>query len=132
MIEFEVDQKINKEISNSQEAVQQKVKYYEEMLIDINHKNEQKHDMDKHHIANLKAELESLQESQEVIKTQALTSVQHDQKMSQKENYHELTKQLEELKFSHDELKDEKEQLYLTLKDLKEKSNSGKHHFNQM
>ena len=126
MIEFDMEQKITKEIANSKEAVQDKVKHYEEMLIDISRKNEQKHDMERNQIVNLKAELEAIQETQKVIKTQALTSVNSEPKNTQKDNYNELTMQLEELKFSYDELKDEKEQLYFSLKELREKNNSGK------
>ncbi len=98
------------EVAKGKEAVELKVKHYEEFISDLEVKQARSRDLDKAQIESLKAELERVQEEREQMPGN-----------QQKRAFQELEKQLEELKFTCDELRDEKQQLLLLSKELEEK-----------
>ena len=98
------------------EAIEMKVKHYEDLIGELEVKQAKIGELNKADIERLKAELERVEREKEVLPGN-----------QQKRELQEVEKQLEELRFTCDELRDEKEQLMLMateLKDLKEKNSS--------
>ncbi len=134
--EEEKSMKLDEQI-NFKQTIETKEKHYQALIEEINELNRKKQQQDQNEINELNAklnELKELVETKKLVATQSLKSspysssiYDNNSEANLKYENQQLNKQLEELKFSYDDLIDEKNQLLITLNELKQKSQSSGH-----
>ena len=97
-------------------AVDLKVKYYEEFIVKLDGKNTLDREMDKTLLSNLQVKLEKRELNEATIKEQVVAVVGNDWS---REN-EALIKQVEDMRFECDELKDENEQLVAEANEMRQ------------
>lgn len=125
------------EQTSLKQTIETKEKHYQSLIEEINELNRKKQQQDQNEINDLKTKLNELQElidTKKLIATQSLKSSSYGSSIYENNNEatlkyenQQLNKQLEELKFSYDDLIDEKNQLLITLNELKQKTQSNSH-----
>lgn len=128
-LEIEMERQVEKSGASGKEAVELKVRHYEEFIAELDRKHAQKSETSRMQIENLRAELESVEKRAQEDVLEAKAAVGGGNLSAGVDGYkaenRELTEQLEKLKNSYDDLLDEKNQLYMSLKELKNKQEAA-------
>ena len=134
---------LNEERASLRQSIEKKDHHYQSLIEEINELNKKRQEADRIQIDELKSRLNEMQEEISLRQTTQTTTLLKSSKASLfhedlsgqvndsnnnnsvaslKYENQQLSKQLDELKYSYDDLIDEKNQLLLTLNELKQKS----------
>lgn len=137
-IESDLSKKLEEEQARLKEQLTNKDKHYETFIEELTDRHKRQTESDRNEIERLRTkidDLENAKENSKKVTTSLLSSPPNIESNESTQNVisnlkltnQQLTKQLEDLKFAYDDVKDEKAQLYLSLNELKQKQKIEQH-----